>query len=175
MYFRTRVQIPAPPISIEGLRPSNSPTRALARRFDGSLRSRGSLALARSLAYSATIYRGASPLEFPYTRSRSPLRRLAPIAWLVRCAHSRPVRQFRRERAVPCASTVRGRFFRRNSFASVKLPAPPSFRVRPCLDQANDASRARGHRLAAACRCASVTSAILAPAPTPASMMFMIS
>ena len=32
----------------EGLRPSDSPTRALARRFDGSLRSRGSLA--RSLA-----------------------------------------------------------------------------------------------------------------------------
>ena len=33
MYFRTRVQIPAPPISSEGLRPSDSPTRALARRF----------------------------------------------------------------------------------------------------------------------------------------------
>src|SRR3954466_8264994 len=32
----------------EGLRPSDSPARALARRFDGSLRSRGSLA--RSLA-----------------------------------------------------------------------------------------------------------------------------
>jgi len=28
----------------EGLRPSDSPTRALARRFDGALRSRGSLA-----------------------------------------------------------------------------------------------------------------------------------
>ena len=33
----------------EGLRPSDSPTRALARRFAGSLRSRGSLAAARSL------------------------------------------------------------------------------------------------------------------------------
>ena len=33
----------------EGLRPSDSPTRALARRFAGALRSRGSLALARSL------------------------------------------------------------------------------------------------------------------------------
>src|SRR5262245_33990893 len=33
-------------------------------------------------------YRGASPLGLPYTRSRSPLRRLAPIAWLVRFAHS---------------------------------------------------------------------------------------
>src|SRR5207245_2948823 len=31
----------------------------------------------------ASIFiRGASPLELPYTRSRSPLRRLAPIAWL---------------------------------------------------------------------------------------------
>src|SRR5437660_118078 len=31
----------------EGLRPSDSPARALARRFAGSLRSRGSLAVAR--------------------------------------------------------------------------------------------------------------------------------
>ena len=34
----------------EGLRPSDSPTRALARRFAGALRARGSLAGARSLA-----------------------------------------------------------------------------------------------------------------------------
>jgi hypothetical protein len=34
----------------EGLRPSDSPTRSLARRFAGALRSRGSLALlARTL------------------------------------------------------------------------------------------------------------------------------
>src|SRR3954466_8860910 len=34
MYFRTRVQLPAPPpFSSEGLRPSDCPTRALARRF----------------------------------------------------------------------------------------------------------------------------------------------
>ena len=32
----------------EGLRPSDSPTRSLARRFVGALRSRGSLAVARS-------------------------------------------------------------------------------------------------------------------------------
>ena len=32
----------------EGLRPSDSPTRSLARRFAGALRSRGSLAVARS-------------------------------------------------------------------------------------------------------------------------------
>src|SRR5438874_5114166 len=30
----------------------------------------------------STIFRGALPLELPYTRSRSPLRPLAPIAWL---------------------------------------------------------------------------------------------
>jgi hypothetical protein len=37
------------PILPEGLRPSDSPTRSLARRFAGALRSRGSLAmLARS-------------------------------------------------------------------------------------------------------------------------------
>src|SRR6185436_5993118 len=34
------------PALSEGLRPSDSPTRALARRFVGALRSRGSLALA---------------------------------------------------------------------------------------------------------------------------------
>jgi hypothetical protein len=28
--------------------------------------------------------RGASPLGLPYTLSRSPLRRLAPFAWLIR-------------------------------------------------------------------------------------------
>ena len=46
-----RRRLPVPPISpllSEGLRPSDSPTRALARRFAGSLRSRGSLAAARS-------------------------------------------------------------------------------------------------------------------------------
>src|SRR6185503_11387781 len=40
-------------ISTEGLRPSDSPTRSLARRFAGALRSRGSLAtLARSMRWS---------------------------------------------------------------------------------------------------------------------------
>src|SRR5262245_43961303 len=34
----------------EGLRPSDSPARSLVRRFGGSLRSRGSLRCARSLA-----------------------------------------------------------------------------------------------------------------------------
>ena len=58
------------------------PTRSLARRFAGSLRSRGSFAGARSPGR-------ASPLGLPYTLPRSPLRRLAPFAWLVRCARSR--------------------------------------------------------------------------------------
>src|SRR5262249_46371614 len=35
-------------VSSEGLRPSDSPARALARRFAGALRARGSLAVARS-------------------------------------------------------------------------------------------------------------------------------
>src|SRR4029453_3962177 len=39
----------------EGLRPSDSPTRALARRFAGSLPLRGSLALARSPPWEPTI------------------------------------------------------------------------------------------------------------------------
>src|SRR5262245_5267401 len=32
----------------------------------------------------STLHRGASPLGLPYTRPRSPLRRLAPAAWLAR-------------------------------------------------------------------------------------------
>src|SRR5947207_15466814 len=34
------------------------------------------------------VIRGASPLGLPYTLSRSPLRRLAPFAWLARDARS---------------------------------------------------------------------------------------
>jgi len=40
-------------------------------------------------APATTFIRGALPLGLPYTRSLSRLRPLAPIAWLVRCAHSR--------------------------------------------------------------------------------------
>src|SRR5262245_49740641 len=66
----------------EGLRPSDSPTRSLARRFVGALRSRGSLAvLARDS--------GAAPLGLPDTLARAPLRRRAPFAWLARRARSR--------------------------------------------------------------------------------------
>src|SRR5690242_3481803 len=60
-------------IFVEGLRPSNSPTRALARA-DALPSGR----VARSLRYArvvdfarSNIYRGASPLELPYTRPRS--------------------------------------------------------------------------------------------------------
>src|SRR5258708_38456346 len=39
----------------EGLRPSDSPTRSLARRFAGALRSRGSFAIARSLGLAFAV------------------------------------------------------------------------------------------------------------------------
>jgi hypothetical protein len=45
-----------PLVSSEGLRPPDSPTRVLARRFAGALRSRGSLAmLARTLEGAAGL------------------------------------------------------------------------------------------------------------------------
>ena len=46
--FAASIRAGRQPEMSEGLRPSDSPTRALARRFAGSLRSRGSLAAARS-------------------------------------------------------------------------------------------------------------------------------
>src|SRR5262245_42684407 len=65
-----------PPVLSEGLRRLDSPTRALARRFAGALRSRGSLAtLARFWI------RGASPLGLPDTRSRA-------VALLIEAARS---------------------------------------------------------------------------------------
>ena len=41
-----------------------------------------------SVARILVSVRGASPLGLPYTRSRAPLRRRAPIAWLARTARS---------------------------------------------------------------------------------------
>ena len=65
-----------------------TPRHALSRGRFAPLRSRGSLAaLAR-----VRCLRGASPLGLPDTRSRSPLRRLAPLAWLARCARSLSLR-----------------------------------------------------------------------------------
>src|SRR6185436_20063341 len=43
----------------------------------------------QGLTYEDILFRGASPLGLPYTRSRAPLRRRAPCAWLTRCARSR--------------------------------------------------------------------------------------
>ena len=43
---------------------------------------RATLGDAGSSWWTSCFNRGASPLELPYTRSRSPLRRLAPFAWL---------------------------------------------------------------------------------------------
>jgi hypothetical protein len=44
---------------------------------------------ARGAVFLLVFVRGASPLGLPDTRSRAPLRRRAPIAWLARCARSR--------------------------------------------------------------------------------------
>src|SRR6185436_19221297 len=43
---------------------------------------------APALCVTSISLREASPLGLPYTRSRSPRRRLAPIAWLTHCARS---------------------------------------------------------------------------------------
>src|SRR3982751_867247 len=78
-------------VSSEGRRPSDSPTRALARRFAAALRSRGSLATLARIAVCemrSGLVRGASPLGLPDTRSRAALRRRAPFAWLARDARS---------------------------------------------------------------------------------------
>jgi hypothetical protein len=56
---------------IEGLRPSNSPTRALARRSAGSHPGARLAHAVRSLLTAASL------LELPYSHPRSPLRRLA--------------------------------------------------------------------------------------------------
>ena len=64
------------------------PPRLLAGpgRLAGASRRRHIGTQARVLGLS--LIRGASPLGLPYTRSRAPLRRRAPIAWLARTARS---------------------------------------------------------------------------------------
>src|SRR5260221_411861 len=47
-----------------------------------------SVCVAHSLRSFASVRHGLSPLGLPYTRTRSPLRRLAPFAWLTRSARS---------------------------------------------------------------------------------------
>ena len=96
---------PADPFLSEGLRPSDSPTRALTRRFDGSLRSRGSLAAARSLrtplhglSLAASPARSESRGSLAAARSlRTPLHGLslaASPARSDRVAHSLPLVRF---------------------------------------------------------------------------------
>src|SRR5213078_3306618 len=80
------------PVLSERRCPSDSPPRALARRCAGALRSRGSFAALTRLScragLRACLIREALPLGLPPPPSRAPLRRRAPFAWLVRCAHS---------------------------------------------------------------------------------------
>src|SRR5262245_39188260 len=81
----------------EGLRPSDSPTRSLARRFAGPLRSRGSLAvLARDRGPTFWFMRQLLVLSEGLRPSDSPTRSLArrfagPLrSWPARRARSRP-------------------------------------------------------------------------------------
>ena len=59
----------------------------IARSMVGS-RILGSRRDAVNSAKELDCHRGASPLGLPYTRSRAPLRRRAPLAWLARYARS---------------------------------------------------------------------------------------
>src|SRR6185436_8527617 len=52
------------------------------------------------------LIRGALPLGLPYTRSRAPLRRRAPIAWLARDARSR-LRTSTRFYAIPSSGDTK--------------------------------------------------------------------
>src|SRR5436190_7929430 len=70
----------------EGLRPSDSPTRSLARRFAGALRSRGSLATARSLTLvsGVAVYEIRSSLEILdqlFDRRKPCLQRCSPTLY----------------------------------------------------------------------------------------------
>src|SRR5262249_38906674 len=99
----------APRSLSEGLRPSDSPTRALARRFARALRSRGSLRCARSHpgdartasvpSRHAHLHRVAHVVSYPrgFRPSASPTRALARrfaralrSRGSLRCAHSHP-------------------------------------------------------------------------------------
>ena len=90
------------------------------------------------------LIRGASPLELPYTRSRSPLRRLAPIAWLARGARSRSLWRFPLRlpytrsrsplrRLAPCAWARSAALARALSGASPKKRSPRSRRLHDFL------------------------------------------
>src|SRR6187200_1507550 len=63
------------------------------------------------------IYRGASPLELPYTLSREPLRRLAPFAWLA------SLRSLASSVATPCLAVAIAYF--NNCEAGKPFTSPP--------------------------------------------------
>ena len=85
------------------------------RRLAGRVSSRTRLAAVPPLDGPRILIRGASPLGLPYTRPRSPLRRLAPVAWLTRCARS-----------------LRGTRHRLSGFRALSLHVPHS---RDCDDE----------------------------------------
>ena len=84
------------PVQPRGFAP-RTPLHALSRAASAGAsgrvaRSRRSLALGTSVRFmsclSTKLNRGASPLGLPYTLSRAPLRRRAPVVWLARDARS---------------------------------------------------------------------------------------
>ena len=99
-----------PPVSSEGLRPSDSPTRALARRCVGALRSRGSLAmLARTTRKAREVYEMASrshPRGFAPRTPRHALSRAASSARSVRVARSPLARIWERRQVRETASSL---------------------------------------------------------------------
>ena len=79
--------------------PSRQQTRAATapgHRLGGTRRALALLLPGRRVRGVPDLIRGASPLGLPYTLSRSPLRRLAPFAWLARGARVRLVGGLRR-------------------------------------------------------------------------------
>ena len=78
------------------------------------------------------LNRGASPLGLPYTRSRSPLRRLAPSAWLTRAARSRSTEGLRPSDSPTRALTRRfdGSLRARGSLARLVRVQPRGFAPR---------------------------------------------
>ena len=87
----------------------------------GSVRSSREISEACGSHSRSSLIRGASPLGLPDTLSRSPLRRLAPFAWLARDARS--------HNAVSCESHSTGRI----SQLTIVLPADPAVRSEAML------------------------------------------
>ena len=90
----------------EGLRPSDSPTRALARRFAGSLRSRGSVA---ALARAEGLRPSDSPTRALARRFAASLRSRGSVAALPRAEGLRPSDSPTRALARRFAGSLRSR------------------------------------------------------------------